>query len=197
MQSYFTYKNFYDKKANASPLKEKDYCFILQPKADQQGSKIPFRDFRWIGPCLVEKVLPNNDYMLRKLNTTKTEILHTIRLKKYNPQKPLEDNFQEAQGQIDDNIVFPQADLYTSAWEAEFDGHLFDIPIIYTDPNPTDFDEGYTQGLNTVIVPRPYFFMIQAMVKIGKLAPLLTHLYYNFQSPIQMVKLKTLRPLQT
>ena len=197
MQSYFTYKNFYDKKANASPLKEKDYCFILQPTADQQGSKKPFRDFRWIGPCLVEKVLPNNGYMLRKLNTNKTEILHTIRLKKYNPEKPLEDNFQEAQGQIDDNIVFPQDDLYTSAWEAEFGGHLFDIPIIYTDPNATDFDEGNTQGPNTVIVPRPYFFMIQAMVKIGKLSPLLTHLYYNFQSPIQLVKLKTLRPLQT
>ena len=37
------------KKAKASPLKEKDYCFILQPKADHQGSKTPFRDFRWIG----------------------------------------------------------------------------------------------------------------------------------------------------
>ena len=55
MQSYIKYKKYYDKKAKASPLKEKDYCFILQPKADHQGSKIPFRDFRWIGPYLVEK----------------------------------------------------------------------------------------------------------------------------------------------
>ena len=46
MQSYIKYKKYYDKKAKASPLKEKDYCFILQPKADHQGSKIPFRDFR-------------------------------------------------------------------------------------------------------------------------------------------------------
>ena len=45
MQSYIKYKRYYDKKAKASPLKEKDYCFILQPKADHQGSKIPFRDF--------------------------------------------------------------------------------------------------------------------------------------------------------
>ena len=50
MQSYIKYKRYYDKKAKASPLKEKDYYFILQPKADHQGSKIPFRDFRWIGP---------------------------------------------------------------------------------------------------------------------------------------------------
>ena len=34
MQSYIKYKRYYDKKAKASPLKEKNYCYILQPKAD-------------------------------------------------------------------------------------------------------------------------------------------------------------------
>ena len=113
-QSYIKYKMYYDKKANASPLKEKYYCFILlQPKADHQRPKIPFRDFRWIGPYLVEKVLPNNNYIVRKLNTNKTQILPRIRLRKYNPEKPPEDNYQEARWQIDDNIVVPQDDLYT------------------------------------------------------------------------------------
>ena len=157
MQSYIKYKKYYDKKAKASPLKEKDYCFILQPKADHQGSKIPFRDFRWIGPYFVEKVLPNNIYIVRKLNTNKTQILHRIRLRKYNPEKPPEDNHQETQWQIDDNIVVPQDDLYTIAWEAEFGGHLFDIPITYTDPNAIDFDDSLTQGPDTFIVPRSYF----------------------------------------
>ena len=157
MQSYIKYKRYYHKKAKASPLKEKDYFFILQPKADHQGSKIPFPDFRWIGPYLVEKILPNNNYIVRKLNTNKTQILHRIRLRKNNPEKPPEDNYQEAQWQIDDNIVVPQDDLYTIAWKAEFGGHLFDIPIIYTDPNAIDFDESLTQGPDTVIVPRSYF----------------------------------------
>ena len=157
MQSYIKYKRYYDKKAKASPLKEKDYCFILQPKADHQGSKIPFRDFRWIGPYLVERVSPNNNYIVRKLNTNKTQILHRIRLRKYNPEKPPEDNYSEVQWQTDDNIVVPQDDLYTIAWEAEFGGHLFDIPITYTDPNAIDFDESHTQGTDTVIVPRSYF----------------------------------------
>ena len=94
---------------------------------------------------------------MRKLNTNKTQILHRIRLRKYNPEKPPEDNYQEAQWQIDDNIVVPQDDLLTIAWEAEFGGHLFDIPLIYTDPNATDFDESHTQGPDTVIVPRSYF----------------------------------------
>ena len=52
-QSYNKYKRYYDKKARASPLKRKDYCFILHPKADHQVSKIPFRDFRWIEAYLV------------------------------------------------------------------------------------------------------------------------------------------------
>ena len=157
MQSYIKYKRHYDKKAKALPLKEKNYCFILQPKADHQGSKIPFRDFRWIGPYLVEKVLPNNNYIVRKLSTNKTQILHRIRLRKYNPEKPPEDNYQETQWQVDDNIFVPQNDLYTIAWEAEFGRHLFDIPIIYTDPNAIDFDDSHTQGPDTVIVPRSYF----------------------------------------
>ena len=107
MQSYIKYKKYYDKKPKASPLKEKDYCFILQPKADHQGSKIPFRDFHWIGPYLVEKNLPNINYIVRKLNTNKTQILHRIRLRKYNPEKPPEDNYQETQWQVYDNIVVP------------------------------------------------------------------------------------------
>ena len=122
-----------------------------------EGPKKPFRDFRWIGTYLVEKVLPNNNYIVRKLNTNETQILHGIRIRKYNPEKPPEDNYQEAQGQIDDIIVVPQDDSYTFGWEAEFGGHLFDVPIIFTDPNAIEFDESYIQGPDTVIVPRSYF----------------------------------------
>ena len=94
---------------------------------------------------------------MRKLNTNKTQILHRIRLRNYNPEKPPEDNHQETQWQVDDNIVVPQDDVYTIAWEAEFGGQLFDIPITYTDPNAVDFDDCHTQGPVTVIVPRSYF----------------------------------------
>ena len=43
-------KAYYNKKADASKLKEADYVYVLQPKADRQGSKIPFTEFRWSGP---------------------------------------------------------------------------------------------------------------------------------------------------
>ena len=59
MQAYIKYKAYYDKKANASKLKKADYVYVLQPRADDRGSKLPFTEFRWIGPYIIEKVLPN------------------------------------------------------------------------------------------------------------------------------------------
>ena len=76
MQSYLKYKEYYDSKAKAAPLQQGDYCFILQALADHQGSKIPFRYFRWIGTYVIEKVLPNENYIVRKLSSNKTQILH-------------------------------------------------------------------------------------------------------------------------
>ena len=76
MQAYNNYKAYYDEKANASKLKEADYVYVLQPKPDHQSSKIPFTELRWIGPYISEKVLPSNNYLLRKIGTNKTQVLH-------------------------------------------------------------------------------------------------------------------------
>ena len=79
-------------KAKTSPLHEKSYCYVLQSEADHQGSKTPSRAFRWIGPYVVEKVWPNESYMVRKLNTNKRQLLHCIRLRTITTETPLEDN---------------------------------------------------------------------------------------------------------
>ena len=120
MQSYLKYKEYYDRKAKAAPLRQNDYCFILQPIADHQGSKIPFREYRWTGPYIVEKVLPNENYIVRKLNSYKTQILHCIRLRKYEPNTALQDNRPEGNLQPDDEIIIPQDDLYVITWETNF-----------------------------------------------------------------------------
>ena len=127
MQSYIKYKEYYDRKAKAAPLKEikeNDYCFVLQLKADHQGSKIPFRDYRWVGPFVIQKVLPNENYIVRRINTNKTQILHRSRLKKFVPNQPLEDNFREQRLQPDEEIVIPQDDLYIITWETDFGEQL-------------------------------------------------------------------------
>ena len=113
MQSYVKYKEYYDRKAKTVPLKGSDDCFVLQPKADHQGSKIPFKNYRWVGPFIVKKVLPFENYIVRRLNTNKTQILHRIRLKKFVLNQPLNYNFRAERLQLDEEIVIPQDDLYT------------------------------------------------------------------------------------
>ena len=137
MQSYLKYKEYYDRKAKAAPLKQNEYCFILQPIADHQGSKIPFREYRWTGPYIVEKVLPNENYIVRKLNSNKTQILHRIRLRKYEPNTVLQDNRPEGNLQPDDEIIIPQDDFNVITWETNFG----EFPNSVTKTTfPTDLD---------------------------------------------------------
>ena len=49
LQAYSKYKAHYDKKANASKLKEAENVYVPQPKANHQGSEIPFTELRWNG----------------------------------------------------------------------------------------------------------------------------------------------------
>ena len=151
MQSYPKYKAYYDRKAKAAPLASGDYCFFLNPKADTQATKIPFREFRWVGPYKVENVLSNNNYIVRRLGTNKTQLLHRIRLRIYIPQAPLADNFvRETDWQKEDTVI-AQDDLYTHTWDTNFGSSPFDSehetndqqediveyqPEIYRPPSP-------------------------------------------------------------
>ena len=125
MQAYIKYKAYFDKKAIASKLKQSDY--VLQPKADHQGSKIPFTDFRWIGPYFVEKALPNNNYLVRKLGTNKSQVLHRMRLCSFTPRQPIPDVQATAQQwKPDPEVIIKHDGLYARAWESENETSIFD-----------------------------------------------------------------------
>ena len=127
MQAYIKYKAYYDKKANASKLKQSDYFYILQPKADHQGSKFPFTEFRWIGPYIIEKLLPNNNYLVRKIGTNKTQILHRMRLRQFTPRQPIPDTpVTPREWQPDPEVIIKHDDSYARAWEWEYDKPIFD-----------------------------------------------------------------------
>ena len=68
----------------------------------------------------MERVLPNENYIVRKLNSNKTQILHRIRLRKYEPHTVLQDIRPEGNLQPDDEIIIPQDDLYVITWETNF-----------------------------------------------------------------------------
>ena len=101
----------------------------MNPKADTQATKIPFREFRWQGPYKVEKVviLPNNNYIVRRLETNKTQLLHRIRLRKLTPLSPLADIFvRETDWQKDDQMPIEHDDLYAQSWNTNFGPNPFE-----------------------------------------------------------------------
>ena len=91
MQAYVRHKRYYDRKASAHPLVVNDYCYALHPKAHSQATKLPFREYLWTGPYIVVKTLPNNNYLIRKLQKNFTQILHRIRLRPFASSHKLPD----------------------------------------------------------------------------------------------------------
>ena len=127
MQAYIKYKTYYDKKANVSKLKEADYVYILQPKADHPGSKIPFTEFRWVGPYIIEKALPNDNYLVRKIGTDKTQVLHRMRMRQFTPRQPPADiTVKPREYESDPEVSFNHDDLYARAWKYDFEQPIFD-----------------------------------------------------------------------
>ena len=127
MQAYIKHKAYYDKKANASQLRKTDFVYVLQPKADHQGSKIPFAEFRWIGPYFFEKVLPNNNCLVRKIGTNKTQVLHRIRMRQFtHRQPPVDIQVKPHEYKSDPEVSLNHDDLYSRAWEYDYEQSIFD-----------------------------------------------------------------------
>ena len=180
MQSYLKYKAYYDRKAKAAPITTTDYCYILNPKADTQATKIPFREFRWIGPYKVEKVLPNNNYIVRRLGTNKTQLLHRIRLRKFTPSAPLADNFvRETDWQKDDNMIVTHDDLYAHTWDTNFG----------TDPFETELPDNEQEDIQEYVpVNRPPSLEIS---KNSGGAPVEQTTVPNIETPIENAENET------
>ena len=128
IQAYIKYKAYYDKKTNASKLKEANYVYILQPKADHPGSKIPFTEFRWVGPYIIGKALPNKHYLVRKIGTDKTQVLHRMRMRHFTPRQPPADiTVKPHEYKSDIEVSLNHDDLYARAWEYDFEQPIFDV----------------------------------------------------------------------
>ena len=121
MLSYLKYKKYYDRKATAAPLKINDYCYILNPKADNQSTKFAFQDCIWTGPYVVIKVLSNNNYTIRKLGTRYTQTLHRIRIRPYVTEQRLPDVTVRANDYLPDpEVKVSHNEWYAVSWEMDF-----------------------------------------------------------------------------
>ena len=127
MQAYIKYKAYHNKKAKTSKLKEADYVYVLQPKADHQRSNIPFTEFRWIGPYIIEKALPNNKYLVGKIGTNKTQVHHRMRMRQFTPRHPPPDiRFTPQEWKPDPKVTLKHDDLYSRARGYEDEKPIFD-----------------------------------------------------------------------
>ena len=137
MRAYIKHKAYYDKKANASKPKESDYGYVLQPKAHYQGSKILLTEFWWIGPEIIEKVLPNNDDLVRKIGTNKTQVLHRMRMGRFTPHQPPADvRITPNEWKPDPQVSLKHDDFYARAWGSVNKNSQFLTPRIITQRRP-------------------------------------------------------------
>ena len=127
MQTYIKYKDYYDKRANASKPKPRNCLYVLQLKTDHQGIKFLFTDFPWIGPCIAEKALSINNYLVRKNGTHKPQIVRRMHLPPFTPKEPIPDVQTTSQDwKPDSEVVIKPDDLYARAWEFDFEEPIFD-----------------------------------------------------------------------
>ena len=156
MQVYIKHKAYYVKKANASKLKERDYVYVIYLYADLHGRKIPFTENQWTGPYNVEEVLPNNNYLVRKIGTGKTQVLHRMRLRQSTSRQPTPDVESTPQDWFSDpEVIIQYADLYARAWESKYEKPKFDNAHNNTPlPNSTEFVGRYEPANEkTITIP--------------------------------------------
>ena len=112
IRAFRKYKAYYDRKAQASPIKVNDFVFLLIPKVSTQSDKIPFNSFKWEGPYKVVKVLTRSNYFVRKVGTFRTQCVHRKRLRPFVPHEPIEAIHDDAARHygdpdaIDDQSIF-------------------------------------------------------------------------------------------
>ena len=81
----------------------------------------------WVGPYIVEKALPNNNYLLRKVGTNKTQLLHRMRMRQFTPrQTPANITVKPQEYKYDPEVSLNHDDLYARAWEYDFEQPIFD-----------------------------------------------------------------------
>ena len=102
-------RGYFDRKAEASPLLKRDYCFLLNPKITKQNDRLAISECKWIGLYAVEKCLTHSNYLIRKVNTRFTQVVYRIGLRKYTPPSRPVDIIVDKDTKIETDTEFPEA----------------------------------------------------------------------------------------
>ena len=110
-------------------------------KADHQGSKFTFTEFRWLGPYIIEKLLLNNKYLVRKIGTNKTHKLHPMKMRQFTPRQPPGDiRITPQDSKPDPDVSLIHDDLLARAGECDYEQPIFEAEKNNaTPPNSPEF----------------------------------------------------------
>ena len=105
-------------------------------KADHQGSKISFTDFRWVGLCISGKMLPNNNYLVLKVGPKKAQILQCMRLRHFTHRQPQPDmQITPQEWKSDPEVSIEHDELCARGWECKYEKPVFDTDYDNTAPS--------------------------------------------------------------
>ena len=72
-------------------------------------------------------MLPNNKYLVRKISTNKTQVIHRMRMCQLTPREPPADiRILTQEWKPDPEVSLKHDDLYARAWECEYEQPIFD-----------------------------------------------------------------------
>ena len=91
LDAYQKYRTYYDKKAAAKPLVQKQYCLPLNPSLLTQSDFAAKSCTLWLSFYKIEKLLTKSNYLIRKISTPYTQCVHGIRLTPITPNYDVED----------------------------------------------------------------------------------------------------------
>ena len=122
MQAFVKFKAFSNEKANASKPKQVPYVYASQLKTDYQATKSSLTKVLWIRPFVIEIVLPNNNYLGRKIGTKRTQVLHQKRLRQFTPRQHIpHTQITQRKWRIDPEVIKKHEDLCARTRECEYE----------------------------------------------------------------------------
>ena len=72
-------------------------------------------------------VLPNNNYLVRKISTNKTQVLHRMQMRQCTPRQPPADiRITPQEWKPDPEVSLKHYDLYARSWECDYERPNFD-----------------------------------------------------------------------
>ena len=153
LDAYHKYRTYYDKKAAAKPLVQKQFRLLLNPSLLTQSDLAAKSCTIWLSLYKIEKVLTKSNYLIRKIGTPYTQCVHRIRLRPMTPNYDVEDNSVTKQDFKPDPLLGKdrsEHEIFDEALETSLNEDIIEMPEIpTTEHNRTDEVQHKIRGVLT------------------------------------------------